>query len=139
MGLDLSFAMLNEAKKRREGVYLQGDALKLPFQAKSFDLVALITVLEFLPDSILALTEALRISRQGLILGVLNADSRLGRQYKRDGGPIWEAARFLTPVKLEEVILNITGKKQGFSGAPHYGHIGRVRCHYRTEDSLVWR
>lgn len=93
------------------GVYLQGNALKLPFRAKSFDLVALITTLEFLPDPILALKEALRISRQGLILGVLNADSRLGRQYKRAGGPIWEAARFFSPFELQRAALTSSGEK----------------------------
>jgi ubiquinone/menaquinone biosynthesis C-methylase UbiE len=109
VGVDLSAAMLKEAKKTG-GIYLQGNALELPFQTKSFDLVALITTLEFLPDPDMALKEALRIARQGLILGVLNADSRLGRQYKRVGGPIWEAARFFIPIELERLILEVVGE-----------------------------
>ncbi len=109
--MDLSAAMLDEAKKRGGGIYLQGDAHKLPFQTKSFDLVALITTLEFLPDPDKALKEACRIARQGLILGVLNADSRLGRQYKRNGGLVWEAARFFTPVELKRLIVDIAGAK----------------------------
>ena len=113
VGLDLSAAMLKEAKKNGGGIYLQGNALKLPFPAKSFDLVALITTLEFLPDPYMALKEGLRIARQGLILGVLNADSHLGRQYKRVGGPIWEAAGFFTPVELKRIILEITREKAG--------------------------
>lgn len=111
VGLDLSAAMLQEAKKKRGGVYLQGNALKLPFQERAFDLVFLVTTLEFLPDPILALVEAQRIARQGLILGVLNADSRLGRQYKQIGGPFWEAARFFTPLEFERVIFEIAGEK----------------------------
>jgi ubiquinone/menaquinone biosynthesis C-methylase UbiE len=111
VGLDLSMPMLSEAKRLEGRVYLQGDALRLPFPAKSFDLAALITTLEFLPDPLRALTEALRIARQGLILGVLNTESRLGRQYKRKGGPIWEAARFFTPIELKGMILEITEKK----------------------------
>jgi len=110
VGLDLSAAMLNEAKKRGDGSYLQGNALKLPFQAKSFDLVALITTLEFLPDPYLALKEGERVARQGLILGVLNIDSRLGRQYQREGGPIWETARFFTPEELKHLILKVSGE-----------------------------
>jgi ubiquinone/menaquinone biosynthesis C-methylase UbiE len=111
VGLDLSQAMLYKAVSLSGPVYLQGDALALPFLSKSFDLVALITTLEFLPDSIQVLVEALRVARQGLILGVLNADSRLGRQYKREGGPIWEVARFFTPDELKRMILEVTRAK----------------------------
>jgi ubiquinone/menaquinone biosynthesis C-methylase UbiE len=103
--------MLEEAKELGEIVCPQGDAQRLPFPAKSFDLVALITTLEFLPDPTQGLAEAQRVARQGLILGVLNAESRLGRQYKRAGGAIWEAARFFTPDELEHMVLDITGKK----------------------------
>jgi len=103
--------MLDEAVSLSGPVYLQGEALILPFVSKPFDLVALITTLEFLPDPFQALVEALRVVRQGLILSVLNADSRLGQRYKREGGPIWEAARFCTPAELKRMVLRITGEK----------------------------
>jgi ubiquinone/menaquinone biosynthesis C-methylase UbiE len=111
VGLDLSRPMLDEAVSLSGPVYLQGEALILPFVSKPFDLVALITTLEFLPDPLQGLVEALRVVRQGLILGVLNADSRLGQRYKREGGPIWEAARFCTPAELKRMVLRITGEK----------------------------
>jgi ubiquinone/menaquinone biosynthesis C-methylase UbiE len=111
MGLDLSRPMLDEAKKLRGRGYLQGDALWLPFQVRSFDLVALITTLEFLPEPKQALAEAMRVGRQGLILGVLNADSGLGRRYKREGGLIWEAAQLFTPAGLVQMILDIASLK----------------------------
>jgi ubiquinone/menaquinone biosynthesis C-methylase UbiE len=111
IGLDCSRAMLDEAKKLGKPSYVQGDALLLPFLPESFDLVALITTLEFLPEPIQALTEALRVARLGLILGVLNAKSCLGWQYKRAGGPIWEIARFFVPDELERMILEITEEK----------------------------
>jgi ubiquinone/menaquinone biosynthesis C-methylase UbiE len=76
----------------------------LPFSGGAFDLVALITTLEFIPDPVQALTEALRVARYGLILGVLNRQSVLGRQLKREGGPIWEAARFFTPGELVHLV-----------------------------------
>lgn len=110
-GLDLSRFMLEESRRVGGAVYVQGDALVLPFPTKSFDLVALITTLEFLSDPGQALAEAIRVARQGLILGVLNAQSRLGRQYKREGGPVWEAARFFTPEELKRMILEVTGQK----------------------------
>ncbi|MBN2116433.1 MAG: class I SAM-dependent methyltransferase [Anaerolineales bacterium] len=110
-GLDSSRPMLEEAIRLKSPVCLQGDAALLPFRSSSIDLVALITTLEFLPDPIVALTEAIRVAREGLILGVLNAQSRLGRQYKREAGPIWEAAHFYTPNELKRVVEEIAGDK----------------------------
>lgn len=111
VGLDLSQPMLDEANRLGGTLYVQGDALKLPFPSHSFDMTALITTLEFLLEPMQALYEALRVARQGTILGVLNTHSRLGRQYKREGGPIWEAARFYTPDELKGIILEISGDK----------------------------
>lgn len=111
VGLDCSRVMLDEAASLSSSVYLQGDALTLPFLSKSFDLAAMITTLEFLSDPIQGLTEATRVARQGLILGVLNEDSRLRREYKRGGGPIWKAARFFTTHELIEMTRVVTGKK----------------------------
>lgn len=111
VGLGRSRAMLGEAIRLDSLVFLQGDALKLPFPARCIDLVVLITTLEFLPDPIQALGEAIRVARQGLILGVLNAESRLGREYKRAGGPIWGAARFFSPGELKRLIEAIAGGK----------------------------
>jgi ubiquinone/menaquinone biosynthesis C-methylase UbiE len=111
VGLDRSRAMLDEAVRLNGPVYLQGDALILPFRSRSFDLVSLITTLEFLPDPIQALGEAIRVARQGLILGILNAESRLGREYKREGGSIWEAARFFTTHELIEMVRVLVGAK----------------------------
>jgi SAM-dependent methyltransferase len=110
-GLDLSSPMLEEARSLGDSVYLQGDALMLPYRSKSIDLVALITTLEFLSAPGQALVEAMRVARQGLVLGVLNAKSRLGRRYKRQGGPVWESARFFTPDELKLMILEVANGK----------------------------
>jgi ubiquinone/menaquinone biosynthesis C-methylase UbiE len=110
VGLDLSRPMLEEAKNLGDLAYLQGNALMLPFLSNSVDLVTLITTLEFLSDPYQALAEAIRVARQGLVLGVLNAQSHLGRQYKHKGGPIWDAARFFTPEELKRMILEIVGR-----------------------------
>ena len=111
VGLDISNPMLVEARRLGGLVYLRGDALKLPFLSHSFDLTVMITTLEFINDPIQALIEALRVSRQGMVVGVINARSCLGRQYKRRGGPIWEKAQLFSPCALKEMILGITGKK----------------------------
>jgi hypothetical protein len=67
-------------------------------------LVTLITTLEFVSEPILVLGEALRVARQGLILGVLNRQSVLGWQRRRGGGPVWQAARFFTPTEMAQLV-----------------------------------
>jgi ubiquinone/menaquinone biosynthesis C-methylase UbiE len=111
VGLDLSRSMLEEAKRLKSPACLQANALMLPFFVGAFDLVALITTLEFLPDPVQALAEALRVARQGLLLGVLNARSRLVQAYKREGGPIWEVAGFFTLGELKRMIWKVAGEK----------------------------
>jgi ubiquinone/menaquinone biosynthesis C-methylase UbiE len=103
-GLDLSRPMLAEAARLGSPPCLRGDGLALPFAAGAFDLVALVTTLEFVPDATRALGEALRVARQGVILGVLNRHSVLGRRLKRQGGPVWGVARFYTPGELVRLV-----------------------------------
>jgi ubiquinone/menaquinone biosynthesis C-methylase UbiE len=103
-GLELSLPMLAEASRLGSPPCVRGDALALPFSSAAFDLVVLITTLEFVVDPIQALAEALRVARRGLILGVLNRQSLLGWQLKREGGPIWDAARFFTPAELTHLM-----------------------------------
>lgn len=111
VGLDLSWPMLEEAKRLKSPTCLQRDALMLPFPSASFDLVALITTLEFLFDPARALAEAIRVARQGLILGVLNTQSRLRQQYKLEAEPIWEVAHFFRPDELKLMIREVAGEK----------------------------
>ena len=51
-------------------------------------MLALTTTLEFLPEPVQALVEGFRVTRQRLVLGVLNRQSLLSMQLKREGGPI---------------------------------------------------
>ncbi|MBN2547752.1 MAG: class I SAM-dependent methyltransferase [Anaerolineales bacterium] len=110
-GLDLSTGMIAEAKIMNGLNYLQGNALQIPFPSRSFDLVTLITTLEFLPDPYLALEEAMRIGRQGLMLGVINKHSYLGQKYKHSNYEIWDAARFFTPGELKTMLHKISRGK----------------------------
>ncbi len=103
-GLDLSLPMLAETDRLSSLPVLHGDLLALPFSSGAFDLVALITTLEFVADPFQALGEALRVSRQGLLLGVLNRRSLLGWKLKQRGGPIWDAARFFAPAELTHLV-----------------------------------
>jgi ubiquinone/menaquinone biosynthesis C-methylase UbiE len=103
-GLDLSLPMLAEAGRLGSPPYVCGDALALPFSTGAIDLVVLVTTLEFLPEPIQALAEALRVAQQGLVLGVLNRQSLSGRQSKREGGPIWGVAQLFTPAELSRLV-----------------------------------
>jgi hypothetical protein len=117
--------MLVEAVGLGSLPYVRGDALALPLPSRSFDLVTLITTLEFLPDPAQALTEAMRVARYGLIIGVLNRQSLLGRRLKNKGGPVWGAARFFTPAELTRLV--------------RYAAVGkRIRITWRTTLWPVW-
>jgi ubiquinone/menaquinone biosynthesis C-methylase UbiE len=112
IGLDSSWSMLAEAISLESPACLQGDALKMPLTTESFDLVAMITTLEFLSDPLEGLIEALRISRQGLILGVLNQQSKLGRQLEKIESPPWSAAHLFTLKELTRLIRQAADGEQ---------------------------
>ena len=103
-GLDNSPAMLEEARARGGVSYVESDALALGASSHSVDLVALITTLEFLGDPVRAVVEAMRVARHGLILGVLNRTSLLGRRRRRAGGAVWGAARFFSPAEVMGIV-----------------------------------
>jgi SAM-dependent methyltransferase len=113
VGLDISEPMLNEARRRGGPEYLAGDALALPFAARSYDLTALITTLEFLADPARALAEAVRVARQGILLGVLNRRSLLALQYRLSGKPMWRSARFFDPWELARLVREAAGRRTG--------------------------
>lgn len=112
IGLEPAVAMLAEAQNAGgEAVYLRGNGLALPFPHRAFDLVALITSLEFMPDPEQALIEATRVARQGLILGVLNRWSLSAIQYRRSGGPVWSVAHFFTPGEMIALTRRAAGER----------------------------
>lgn len=113
VGLDNSEAMLAEARKRNGVSYVAGDALALPFDDRSFDVVAFITTLEFVADPERALSEAARVARQGLLLGVLNSYSLLAVKRKISGKPPWNEAQFFSLGQLVRYVRNLTGARLG--------------------------
>jgi SAM-dependent methyltransferase len=111
VGLDLSPLMLEEARRLNGLRYVQGDALALPFESGFFDVVAMITTLEFVADPQRALSEAVRVARQGLILGVLNRCSLLARRRKAAARSPWDVARFFTPGELARLVQQVAGER----------------------------
>jgi ubiquinone/menaquinone biosynthesis C-methylase UbiE len=114
VGLDLSTAMLAEAQILDGIVLVRGDAHRLPFADGAFDLVAFITALEFIDRPQEALREALRVSRQGLLLGVLNRWSLLSlqRQLAKLFRPtVYDAAHFYGVGELKSLLKSVAGVK----------------------------
>jgi ubiquinone/menaquinone biosynthesis C-methylase UbiE len=124
-GLDLSRPMLVEAARLGSPPCVCGDGLALPFPGSGFDLVALVTTLEFVSSPARALAEALRVARQGMILGVLNRHSVLGRRLRCQGGPVWGVARLYTPGELVRLVHSAAEGK-------------RVALHWRTTLWPLW-
>jgi ubiquinone/menaquinone biosynthesis C-methylase UbiE len=112
VGLDLATAMLAQARALDGILLVRGDACSLPFADDAFDLVALITTLEFLEHPQAALAEALRVTRRGLLLGVLNRRSLLGLQRRLAGflrPTVYDAARFYTVGGLRRLLRSVAG------------------------------
>ena len=83
VGVEPARAMADLARQRGIPV-VRGVAEALPFRDGAFKLVAMVTVLCFLSDPLLALSEAARVLKPGgqLLIGMLDKDSPLGRQYE---------------------------------------------------------
>lgn len=114
VGLDSSEAMLSEARRLGgEAEYLRGDALLLPFADRSYDLATMITTLEFLPDPVRGLSEAARVARRGVVLGVLNRWSLSALKYRASGGETWRSARFFGPGELARLVRRACGRRAG--------------------------
>jgi ubiquinone/menaquinone biosynthesis C-methylase UbiE len=92
VGIDSAYDMLQQAQEIYHLSCVMGNAKALPFSRRSFDLVVLITTLEFIVKPKRALQEALRVARSGMILGVINRHSLIGWHYQKKGGPIWGQA-----------------------------------------------
>jgi SAM-dependent methyltransferase len=73
VGLDRAPAMLAEARLRSPRLRLiQADAHALPIRSQTIDLAFFVLTLEFLEDPAVALAEAVRVARRGLIVVALN-------------------------------------------------------------------
>ena len=92
--VDSNQATLDYARQQSEEVhYLPANALSLPFVNDSFDYVSAITSLCFVESPQQALQEMWRVTRRGLLLGLLNKHSLLycqKRYSKSYAGARWD-------------------------------------------------
>lgn len=108
-GIDPSPHMLKRAGEKlgnRADFHL-GCAEDLPFSDNEFDIVTLMTSLEFTDDPDLAIAEAIRVCRGRVFLGVLNKYSCLGLSRRIRGArrlSIYHHARFFHIGELKAMI-----------------------------------
>jgi SAM-dependent methyltransferase len=115
VGADISATMLAEARRRGSRACVMADAGALPFAARSFDLVVLVATLEFLPEPIRALEEAVRVARHGLVLGMLNRWSLYALRRRLDSSAVWRRARFFGPREIRRLGSAAAGRRaRGF-------------------------
>ncbi|GFK95345.1 Malonyl-[acyl-carrier protein] O-methyltransferase [Fundidesulfovibrio magnetotacticus] len=108
-GLDKSPVMAHAARKRlghRAEVNL-GDCEALPYEDNQFDVAALLTVLEFVPDPEAALREAVRVARSAVIVGYLNRWSFY--RLCAGKGSIVRRGEWFTPLGMHALARKVTG------------------------------
>jgi SAM-dependent methyltransferase len=117
VGLDRSEAMLRQMRRYAPTVpAILGDAHRLPVRDRAVDLAVFITTVEFLEDPKAALSEAVRVARQGVIVMALNRWS-LGGLSRRWGpqsrGAILGQARDLSRRELETTLRSAAVSRRG--------------------------
>ena len=113
--LDISEAMLVLAKaKGLNANLILGDTEKLPFSDESFSVVASITMLEFVQNQDVVLSEIYRVLKPGgyLILGCINASSILG--INKESDEVFKNAKLLTYSELTQKLQLFGKAKFGF-------------------------
>lgn len=115
VGLDRAPAMLAEARRSSPSLLLvQGDALHLPIRSRGVDLAVFVTTLEFVDSPAVALAEAVRIARQGVLVVVLNRWSAggLSRRWGADAKrPLLGLARDFTLPSLRALASAAAGSR----------------------------
>ena len=108
-GLDLSALMLKEAKALwHNGSLFQGESSYMPFKDKSFDVVAFIACMEYMPNPVKVLREASRVARKGIIVGLMNKWSlptiRRIIQVKMNRNPYYRNAKFYSIFNIKRTL-----------------------------------
>jgi SAM-dependent methyltransferase len=104
VGLDISLPMVCESARLGSPPSILGDALHLPYDDLSFDIVTIIAALEFVNSPFRVVKEAARVARRGLLIGALNRTSRLGRRIRSASDEPWITANPLTVRELRRLV-----------------------------------
>jgi len=113
VGAEPAHAMASIARQRGIRVY-EASADDLPFADESFDFVVMVTAICFFNDPLHALRETSRVLKSSgrIIIGMIDADSPLGKDYKakQSESTFYRHARFFS---VTQVIEWLTGLRFG--------------------------
>lgn len=112
--LDRSPAMIEQARERLPQVsFLLADAFELPFPRAAFDVVVFVTALEFLDHPSVALREAVRVARQGVVVIALNRHSfgAIARRWNRQRKPLLSQAHDYSADALRRALRGAAGDR----------------------------
>lgn len=120
------------------------DARALPFPAERFDVALAVTVLCFVPEPALAVSELARVLRPGgvLVLGELGRWSAWGvwRTVRGwAGSRTWRAARFWSPRELRALLRRAGLVPARARGAAYYPPLGAAAALLERADPLLGR
>jgi len=140
-GIDASKPMLDVAAgKLGPDVELRrGRAEELPFDNESFDIVTLITVLEFVSDPERVLKEAARVARTQIYLGVLNKASLLAVNRRLKGksrDSIYNRAKFYSLREIEAMVDRVVGRVPLDWQSTLFFPLSWHKCTHRLEGFL---
>jgi ubiquinone/menaquinone biosynthesis C-methylase UbiE len=152
-GVDLSQPNIEAARAEAErlglgrlATFVQGDAERLPFPDKSFDIVLSSHVLEHLPDFDRGARELVRVARKRVIVALptclnLSAAALLGNDYG-----FWKFSKtslYALPWGILRIIGNVFGEgvQEGYAGSKELPHIWRYPwvMRRRLERATGWR
>jgi SAM-dependent methyltransferase len=107
VGLDPSRPMLDVARTRGV-VVVQGVAESLPFRARTFDCVLVVTTICFVDDAEAMVAEARRVLAPAgrIVIGFIDRESPVGRDYldTRAVGPFYADATFFSSAEVERLL-----------------------------------
>jgi ubiquinone/menaquinone biosynthesis C-methylase UbiE len=113
-GLDLSPLMLKEAKNFwSTKALVRGESAHLPFKDDSFDVIAFIACMEYMPSPVRVLAEASRVAREGIIIGLMNKWSipaiRRMIQAKMNRNLYYKDAQFHSVFNIKRILNDALG------------------------------
>jgi len=138
-GLDLSHLMLKEAKNLWPNkTLLRGESAHLPFKDGAFDIVSFIACMEYMPNPAKVLSEAARVARKGIILGLMNKWSlptiRRIIQVKMGKNPYYRGAKFYSALSIKEILKE--GLKDTYN-IPHWSTTVFPKILGNAESSFI--
>ncbi|MGC9455190.1 MAG: class I SAM-dependent methyltransferase [Phycisphaerae bacterium] len=120
-GIDASPEMVEVAASVvPECTFRVADAYDLPFDDGTFDVVAMMATLEFLPDQAAAVGEMARCAGEGgrLLVGTLNRLAPLNQRRQAKGKEPYASARLLSPDELRSLLTPLGRVRMAASPVP---------------------